>query len=781
MNRIAYRLLIFVLVFSPLAFGAVEQWSRGIMETLSLLSLCLFLYERSTRQEDTVRDMPGIVPLASLLVYMFFQFVPLPAAVVGLISPGTAALYRNTAGIDDPVVWMSLSVNKKATVMEFMRMLSYAALYIVSVQLLMSKDRQKKTVGVIAIFASVLAVFAVVQHFLPNGRIYWFRELTQGGLPFGPYVNRNHYAGLMGMIFPVVLSTFLFYKPHVGYGSFRERVAGTFNQKMTNTHILLGFSAVLIALSVFVSLSRGGIVSLSSAMIFFGTLLLFRGGRKKRGLTIITIFFIIWIAVGWIGWEPLFERFERIVDVQGRITEPRITRWNDSMKIVRDFPLWGTGFGTYMNIYPRYRTIPGTITTEHAHNDYLELLTDGGVLSFFLMSWFLIAVFFRSFRVFSRRRSLWSVYLFIGSATGMLSVLIHSITDFNLHIGANGLYFFFLAGLAVSASHAGTDEKSGSYLERLRGKPARKLFVASLVLLLVTSVFNAAALMGQLSASSVKKNMLTEGLQRQELDAFKRSALRAAYFDPLEGEYRYILARISQFLSEDDDAIGYYRKAVMLDPLNSEYLQMYGLALSTRDRDDEAERYLKAGIDFDGQNLERYRRYALWLFSRNRTDEGIGMLRRAIAMEPRRTKDYITMMVLNGLDDSEIQSALPDMSEPHVRYAEYLAAVGSARLAGEVYLRAFSLAENENMTEPGVLLRIFSYFREAGRSDVALLVMQKAVERYPHNIGIIINAAQAYEDAGLTFRAIGHYRRALVIDPRNRTAQNRLNALLKER
>ena len=82
--------------------------------------------------------------------------------------------------------------------------------------------------------------------------------MTLGGSLFGPYVNRNHYAGLMEMVFPLILGLFLFYIPQVRYGTLREKVARLFNLQKTNIYLLLGFVAVLVATSVFLTLRGPG-------------------------------------------------------------------------------------------------------------------------------------------------------------------------------------------------------------------------------------------------------------------------------------------------------------------------------------------------------------------------------------------------------------------------------------------------------------------------------------------------------------------------------------------
>ena len=248
--------------------------------------------------------------------------------------------------------------------------------------------------------------------------------------------------GLWGCCFLLFSVFFLFYKPNVANTSLRDRIIELFNERWTNTYLLLGFSAVLIGTSIFLTLSRSGIVSLCLSMIVYGLIFLTRGTNKKRAVIIIVVFVLVVLSVGWFGWSPIFERFEKIRNPQGDISDMRIEVWKDSLKIIREFSPVGTGFGSFINIYPKYRTIPGDSVADHAHNDYIEVLVNGGFVALMIFAWFLIALLYKTYRVFLKRRETYSIYLFIGSVTGIISILIHSVTDFNLHIGANGLIFF---------------------------------------------------------------------------------------------------------------------------------------------------------------------------------------------------------------------------------------------------------------------------------------------------------------------------------------------------
>jgi O-antigen ligase len=370
------------------------------------------LIGRLREKEARFYEVPGIVPLTLLLVYICFQLMPLPPEIIGVLSPGSYVFYRETVWIAEPGQWVSLAINKKAALSEFFRFASYAGIYILTIQLLAQGKFLRRTVTVIIAFSAVVAFFAIIQHLLPNNRIYWLRELPRGGTLFGPYVNRNHYAGLMGMIFPMVMSLFLYYRPKGEHASFRDRLAGIFTHPQSNISMILGFSAVLTATSVFLSLSRGGIASLIMSLVFLGFLLNRSSGQNRRGLLFASTIIVILYAVGWFGWEPIFERFQNIRDSRGGISDLRLDIWKDSLNIIRDFPLTGTGFGSYINIYPSYRTIAMEGIVDHAHNDYIELFTNGGAVSVLLLLWFTAVVLIRSYHVFQRKRPIFSFSVF---------------------------------------------------------------------------------------------------------------------------------------------------------------------------------------------------------------------------------------------------------------------------------------------------------------------------------------------------------------------------------
>ena len=178
----------------------------------------------------------------------------------------------------------------------------------------------------------------------------------------------------MEMVFPLALVMFVYSRPVVKYGSLRRRIFDFLNNPMTNLHFLYGLSTVLESgFRVFLSYSRGGITSLSIACCLLVILLAFRSTKTRNVFLILATVLLILFAVGWFGWDFIFQRFEKIRNADGLIDDARLFVWADTFRIIKEFPLTGTGFGTFVDIYQGYRSAPGPFIFNHAHNDYLEI------------------------------------------------------------------------------------------------------------------------------------------------------------------------------------------------------------------------------------------------------------------------------------------------------------------------------------------------------------------------------------------------------------------------
>jgi len=775
MHRAAHRILVFVLIFSPLAFGTVEPWSLAVMETLVVLAAALLFVRNLREGRAPFYEVPGVVPLALLGLYMLLQLIPLPPALVKAVSPHTHGLYQETLGALEPSVWMSLSFSKKATLAEFFRFAAYALFYVLAVELLSDARRLKRTVAACMAFVSVLAFMSVLQHFAAPERALWFRQVSALATPFGPYVNKNHYAGFMSMVFPVLVAVMLAYRPRVTYKPLREKVVQVFNQRRTNVHVILLFCALVVGTSVFLSLSRGGIISLCLSTMALGALLVAR--ERRRGLWIIVLFALLVLAVGWFGWGVIFERFAGIRDRAGNISNLRLELWRDAAAMAGNFPVFGAGFGSFETVNKGFATAAtGGLVVDHAHNDYLELLAEGGFIGLALAAWFVGAVLWRVFGILSRRVEMYSVCLALGSVAGMAAMMMHGFFDFNLHIGANGLYFFFLAALAVTAANTRLRKNlNKTYLREFENPTLMKTSAALAVALLVSAIsFNAGIISADASFSPAEGTRLGRNASPGELDLVERCARRAGRLDPLESRYPYARANAAILLGETERALMNYRKALRLDPLNGEYLQRVGLVFSAQGDRERAGSLLRAGIAADGRNPLLHRQYAEWLFSQGQGDRGREHLARAISLEPEKTREYITLMALHGLDDAGMLDVLPRLARPHLEFGDYLLETGNEEMAEIAYARALEHARDDKTVRPDYFYRVYRFYAERKRPEDALDVMRRAAELIPDNAGIRLTLGALYEGQGITYRAVEEYKKALVIDPWNVAARERL-------
>ncbi len=779
MTKTIQRLFLFALIFSPIAFGARAQWSFGIVSAAVFSGFLLLLIQKRSKQEPLYKA-PGTLPLILFCLWIFVQIIPFPPWLIGLISEGTFTLYQNTAGTIEPNSWISLSINKQETLSEFFRYSTYAVFYIFMVQLLKDSDFLKKTVQIVTFLSAFLAIFAILQYFISGDRIYWFREVPKNATPFGPYIYHNHFAGFMEMTFPLALCLFLYYKPRLSYHSFRERLFELFNHPKINLHMLYGFWTIIIGASVFVSYSRGGIISLCLSMVFLAIMMTGFAVRKEGQVLFSLVIILILFSVGWFGWDPIFDRFERIRNAEGVIQDSRIPVWEDSMNIVREYPLTGTGFGTFVHIYPSYRTAKGNLIFDHAHNDYLEILSNGGVVGAFLFFCFLFSFFYKTYQKVKKRHDSLSIFLYLGSITGIVAILIHSITDFNLQNGANGLYFFFLAGLGVSSINTRMRTLfSQTYLPKsTMAMPWEAIFLTS-ILLVATSVFNFSGVMGKYHFAQIRDISLDADLSKNEAGIIQDKAYKASQYEPLNAQYHYGIANIELYLSNFEKAKKHYKKAVLLNPAKGEYLQRLGFILSMDSKSITAAKLIEAGIQTDIKNPDRYRDYAAWLGQKRQRQRSIREFRQSLILDT--SKEYmnhcISLMKKYKFNENEIYRSIPQRCVSHLLYGDYLIKNNDISKLEMVYQKAIELVDNDMDPKPWYFYKIVNYYRKNEQQDKALKVMQQAIRIFPDNINIRLMAGDLYQKSGIKYRAKEEYQNALIIDSASIPAKRRLASI----
>lgn len=778
MPRGIMALFLGLLIAAPLAFGTTELWSFIALQFFCLLIFSQLLW-RSLQLREPFYQAPGSLLLILLGGFFALQMLPLPPALLQVVSPATWRLYDATVWVVAPGVWMPLSVNIKETALEFARFWTYGVFYLLAIQVMSARDRLKSVVHGICAFVAGFSLLGILQYLLPNDKLFWilrdWPERTSHH--FATYVNGNHYAGLMEMVLPVVLCLFLATRPQVRYGSWRERLVETFGNPGGNRHVLHGVTALLAAASIFLSLSRGGILSTLTALLLLSLFLLLRGQDRKAGVWLLLLLTGMLLTVGVVGWEPIFDRFERMRSVEGELVDERLIYWQDSVELMRRFPLTGTGFGSFLDVYPSVKTAKTNMIVDHAHNDYVELATDGGLISLLLVAGFYGMVLRRVLPAWRRRQSRRSSFLVLGSLTGLVAIGLHSLTDFNLHIGANALYLFWLLALAVAASHNRSRGTTPSELPRATLR--RTLLGGSLLAvgLLAALLFNLGVLVAQWGFAAVAEVELAQvrsAAERQEIQAVAASAAR---LDPLERRYRYALANADLSLGFVTRGLERYAETLRLGPVRGDYLERIGLVYDHLNRPQKARELLSAAVSVDIAEPQRYLSLARVLLRQEETEAAFEITREVLSLAPEKTRDVLLLLILQRLDDAEMVRAFPERARVYQEYGDYLTERDDVQGAEAAYAHALHLFESEE--DPGlhVIWRLRTYFLGKKAYQEALQAVQAGIKRQPEHAGLRRAAGELYERLGIGYRALEEYRHSLLLEPEHKGARKRVEVL----
>ncbi len=417
--------VILVLVSSVFLFGAVQPHILSLVEASIIVLFAIWWISDKETKEFT----PLALPFALFLALGLFQVIPLPLPLAKLLSPHAVILREKLGTL---TYWTTLSLVPALTLKELTRWFTILFLYLLVVNLFQTKEFLKNLIRALLALSIFEALYGLFLFATGSPTLLWYRKPEYvTGRVHGTYRNPDHFAGYMEMVIPLHLSQVL---------TWRHRSLYTTEERSKR---LLGiFLVVVLTISLFFSISRAGIVAFVASFAFWTFLNLKEKERERARLTGYLWFFLILLAAYllWIGLDPILERFFQTAQ---EIERGRTLVWKDTLKMIKDFPIFGTGLGTYRHSFPLYKTLPQQVFFSHAHNDYLELLAEGGLALIIPFLWGMGRIL---------KWSLSSPSLITrGATTGVVALLIHSFFDFNFHIPANAYIFFTLAGISWTA------------------------------------------------------------------------------------------------------------------------------------------------------------------------------------------------------------------------------------------------------------------------------------------------------------------------------------------
>ncbi|HEY3040696.1 MAG TPA: O-antigen ligase family protein [Pyrinomonadaceae bacterium] len=430
-SRFAFLIVCLAIILSALAYGMVHYWALAVFFIGGVSLLILWLVDSWSLGSFRVSRNVLQLPLVGMFLLGVFQLLPLrhPQDV------GTHSI---------PLV-SSLSFDPYST--RFI-LIQVAALLIYFAAVLVFTDTPKRLrllVRTITVFGFFLAIFGLTQSFTSPDKVYWIRDMPQSQA-FGPFINRHHFAGYMELALALPLGL-------VFTGSIeREK------------RFIYLFAAGLMAVALIMTNSRGGLISLLGELLFLVATMGLRHRHKHRDRTseehrpriksaAAKAGLALALVVALFGSVVLFGGEEALTRIVGSVntddpTTGRAHFWSVTVDIIKNHPWVGTGLGAFAVVYTSYDSRNGVYRLEQAHNDYLQVLSDGGIVGAALGLFFVISLFRMGF---TRRdsRDDFRRGVATGALAGCFAVLIHSFFDFTLHTPANALLFLVLAALAT--------------------------------------------------------------------------------------------------------------------------------------------------------------------------------------------------------------------------------------------------------------------------------------------------------------------------------------------
>jgi len=477
--RVEDFLFLGAVVFLPWAFGGVETWAHRSAAALVAYAGTAALAREGWRGLGLHSGNRWLLPAFLLGAYAFFQILPLPPAVLRTLSATADRIYRETfpgypgpppadpvKAIEESALarvpealgkefprdasssfrpelggrwtgWRALSVWPGGT---SERLFWYLALLIA----FLFVQRRCQDPGVEEMYRAMLfllfaclAIVGLIQTLTWNEKLLWIRPLVQTTQSFGPYVNPTHFAGVMEMAVPWL----------AGYGLHRFRRAGWGSRNEARGSLAL-LAALLCLVAGFIAASRFAAIAMGTSVVML-VVIASRGWRQRLAVALVSLLVAATAAGVMLGTTYVGARARSLLEgAEGSLGDyGRIVLWRAGLAEFEDFPLLGAGFGSFRQVFQRYVPEGDWALTNQLHNDYLEVLVDGGAAGFALVIWLAWSYIARLLRSSGEERTGYRSLSRSGLLLGLASLSVHAFVDFNHQIPANALIFVTLAAI----------------------------------------------------------------------------------------------------------------------------------------------------------------------------------------------------------------------------------------------------------------------------------------------------------------------------------------------
>lgn len=443
-------LVVTLIALGTLAFGAVYPWAY-----LPLFAVAALIGLVGLRHGIRREVRPLALSLLLLLAAVAVQLLPVPRPVLDAVSPRAATILGgfSVAFAGGAAERVPVSIDPRNTQVAALALGAFG-LYLLGLTGSLGRSSLRRIPLALAMFAVPLALFGILNREYGNYRVYWVWEPQNpvGAAVFGPFINRNHFGGWMLMTVCVMVGSLFgqIERASRERGGRRQTRLAWLSSAEANSILMMGAAVIVGVVSLFWTLSRSAITGFAASTVAFAWLAYTRRrlGATLRAVTLTALGALLLTGIAWRGTDLLVRRFQ---DDSSLVS--RLDAWRDGWAVVRDFPLMGTGLNTYSDAMLFYQTRNRDFHLAQAHNDYLQLLAEGGLLVA-IPAALAIVVFARAVRrnLRAARGEARGYWIRAGAAVGLLAMAVQEVFEFSLQMPANTLLFCTLAAMTLTAT-----------------------------------------------------------------------------------------------------------------------------------------------------------------------------------------------------------------------------------------------------------------------------------------------------------------------------------------
>jgi O-antigen ligase len=438
----------------PVPLGSKHPWAISIAEVwgyiLAGITVVHLIRYRQPLPEAFRTARIALILLSVNLGWILIQCIPLPLSWLQIVSPAAAELYSQTGVSQAPI-----SLDASTTFYQFQTAAFLLVFFCLTLYLINTKQRMKWLVYTVLISALIQVIYGSLMILTGVEHSFFITKSALSshiGSSTGTFTNRDHLAGYLEMALALGVGLMLSMLSAKGSVHHWKRRIGQWLELLLGPKTRLRIMLILLCLGLVLTHSRGGNLGFFASLGVASLLFLLLARNKPRATAIFLISLVVLdiaIISSWVGLSRVVSRLEQTT-LQG---ENRDDVYLSTLPIIEDYPLTGVGVGNYFNIYPAYKPPQLHSYWNHAHNDYLEIMTEQGIIGFSLLAGVVLCSLFFAVQTLRKRSNSFALGMSFASLMGIIAMLIHSSVDFNLQILANSSMFMLLLAIPFTCRH----------------------------------------------------------------------------------------------------------------------------------------------------------------------------------------------------------------------------------------------------------------------------------------------------------------------------------------